>query len=315
MNQLSQAEIDRVFEGVKETVRVEAPPKVVAYDFRRLDRVSKEQLRGIHLLHNNFARNLAASLSAYLRAYVIVNLVSIEQLSFAEFTQCLPSPTCMIWLGMKPFDGAGVLELNPSLMFPLLEMLLGGNVRGLTRVNREATEIEQQILDTLFRIMLHDLKEAWQGVSNINFTIEGHETEPQLLQILAPTEAVVSVGLEVRIGETTGMLNIAVPSITIKMLRHRFDRQWSVRKTDSTEEEQSRMLSILMKTNVSMEVRLQGPSLSIGNLMSLNIGDVLSFDHIVGKPLALLANGKTKYHGQVVAQGRKRAFVVETLES
>ncbi len=310
-----QDDVDQVSKGAKDPLRDETLVKAVTYDFRRPDRIAKDQLRAIHLLHDNFARNLASSLSAYLRAYVIVNLVSVEQLSFAEFSQCLPSPTCMVCLGMKPFDGSAVMELNPSLIFPLLEMLLGGNGRGLTRINREVTEIEQQILDTLFRIMLHDLKEAWQGVTNINFTIEGRETEPQLLQILAPTEAVVSIGIEVRIGETTGMMNIGVPSIIIKMLRHRFDQQWSVRKTDSTEEEQTRVLDIIKKANVDMEVRLLGPLLSVDSLLKLDVGDVLSFDHAVGKPLALLANGKTKYQGQVVAQGRKRAFLVETLET
>src|SRR6267154_2492399 len=124
---LSQDEIDSVFQkmrdtGVAATFVDEAPP----YDFRRPDRIAKDQLRAIHLLHENFGRSLASSLSAYLRAYVAVNLVSVEQLSFMEFTQCLPSPTCMISLGMRPYDGNAVLELNPSLVFPVLEMLLGG---------------------------------------------------------------------------------------------------------------------------------------------------------------------------------------------
>src|SRR5207302_6186437 len=152
---LSQDEIDKVFRNLKDQEK-NAANKAVAYDFRRPDRIAKDQLRSIHLLHDNFARNLASSRSGYLRAYVSVNLVSVEQLSFAEFTQCLPSPTVMVALGMKPFDGNAVMELNPSLVFPLLEMLLGGNGKGAT-LSRETTEIEQSILDTLFRIILHDL--------------------------------------------------------------------------------------------------------------------------------------------------------------
>src|SRR5262249_23384070 len=192
-----------------------------SYDFRRPDRIAKDQLRSIHLLHDNFARNLASSLSGYLRAYVIVNLVSVEQLSFAEFTQCLQSPTVLISLGMKPFDGNAVMELNPSLVFPLLEMLLGGDGKG-GALSRETTEIEQSILDALFRIILHDLSVAWQMVANINFTVEGRETEPQLLQILAPNEAVVSIGLEIRVGENTGLMNTAMPPLIIKILLHNF---------------------------------------------------------------------------------------------
>src|SRR5580698_2055868 len=239
---LSQDEIDKVFRNVQEKGD-DSARKAPAYDFRRPDRIAKDQLRSIHLLHDNFARNLASSLSGYLRAYVIVNLVSVEQLSFAEFTQCLPSPTVLVSLGMKPFDGNAVMELNPSLVFPLLEMLLGGNGKGVA-LTRETTEIEQSILDTLFRIILHDLTQAWQTVANITFSVEDRETEPALLQILAPNEAVVSIGLEIRVGENTGLMNIGMPSIVIKMLRQKFDQQWSVRKTDSTEDEQGHMLDL-----------------------------------------------------------------------
>ena len=117
------------------------------------------------MLHENFARSLASSLSAYLRAYVAVNLVSVEQLSFMEFSQCLPSPTCLVSLGMKPYEGNAVLEMNPALVFPIFEMLLGGTAKSLTKINREITEIEQSVLDGLFRITLNDLKSAWHTVT------------------------------------------------------------------------------------------------------------------------------------------------------
>src|SRR5579884_2837208 len=103
---LSQEEIDSVFRNLRDGADDDDPAKKAQpYDFRRPDRIAKDQLRAIHLLHENFARNLSSSLSAYLRAYVAVNLVSVEQLSFLEFTQVLPSPTSLIALGMKPFDG------------------------------------------------------------------------------------------------------------------------------------------------------------------------------------------------------------------
>src|SRR5579871_1508537 len=127
--------VDRTF--LSDSAEDESSKKAQAYDFRRPDRIAKDQLRAIHLLHENFARSLASSLSAYLRAYVAVNLVSVEQLSFLEFTQCLPSPTSIILLGMRPFDGNAVLELNPALVFPIIEMLLGGNAKSPLKVTRE----------------------------------------------------------------------------------------------------------------------------------------------------------------------------------
>lgn len=309
---LSQEEIDSVFRSLKEKSRAEEPArKAIPYDFRRPDRIAKHQLRAIHLLHENFARNLASSLSAYLRAYVIVNLVSVEQLSFAEFSQCLPSPSCLVSLAMRPYDGNAVLEMNPSLVFPILEMLLGGTGRSGAKINREVTEIEQSILDGLYRIILHDLKQAWAPVTAIDFTIEARETEPQLLQIMSPNEAVLAIGLEVRMAENTGMMNIAMPSIIVKMLRQKFDQQWSVRRAESTPEEQARILRLIKPAAIHLEARLQGPALPARDLLELEPGDVLALDYPIEAPVHILINGVAKFRGFIGTTGRKRAFVIK----
>lgn len=289
----------------------EASKKALVYDFRRPDRIAKDQLRSIHLLHENFSRSLASSLSAYLRAYVMVNLVSVEQLSFVEFTQCLPSPTCIVGLGMRPYDGTAVLEINPTLVFPILEMLLGGANRQLgTKITRETTEIEQSILEVLYRIILNDLKDSWRQVTPIAFGIESHETEPSLLQFMAPNEAVVAISMEVRIGDNTGMMNIGIPSIVIKMLRQKFDLGWTSRRSEVTEEDQARVLRLIKPGLVDVDTRLQGPTVRLEDLLRLSEGDVLSFDYPLEKPLHCIVNGKLKYEGRIVASGRTRKFQV-----
>lgn len=309
---LSKEEIDTLMKNLREG-GVEDSAKAQPYDFRRPDRIAKDQLRSIHLLHDNFARSLGSSLSAYLRAYVIVNLVSVEQLSFAEFAQCLPSPTLIVSLGMRPFDGNAVLELNPSLVYPLLEMMLGGNGKTASKYSREVTEIERSILDGFFRIVLHDLKDAWSAVSHINFNVESHETEPQLLQTLAPNEAVVAIGLEIRIGENSGMMNIGIPSIIIKMLRQKFDQQWSLRRTEATDAEHARILNLLKPTSVFLDARLEGPRLEVEDLLQLNAGDLLKFDFTLERPLTMLVNGTRKFTGHVVATKNKKAFEIVDL--
>ncbi|MBL8236369.1 MAG: flagellar motor switch protein FliM [Bryobacterales bacterium] len=307
---LSQDEIDNVFRRFQDKkAENDLSKRAQPYDFRRPDRIAKDQLRAIHLLHENFARSLASSLSAYLRAYVMVNLVSVEQLSFMEFSQCLPSPTCIIALGMRPFDGNAVLEINPSLVFPILEMLLGGSGKPTgTKMTREITEIEQSILEAVYRIILHDLKDSWRQVTNISFAIDSHETEPSLLQFLAPNEAVVAISLEIRIGESAGMMNIGIPSIIIKMLRQKFDQGWSNRRTAASEEEQARVLRLIRPAQVQVDARLQGPTLRLEDLLELKEGDVLAFDFSANRPINLLLNGKLKYLGQVVATGNKRSL-------
>lgn len=311
---LSQEEIDSVFRNLRDKGKDADPGKnAQPYDFRRPDRIPKDQLRAIHLLHENFARNLASTLSAYLRAYVIVNLVSVEQLSFMEFSQCLPSPTVMISLGMKPYDGNAVLEINPTLVFPILEMVLGGAGNGQVNISREVTEIEQSILDGITRIILHDLRESWQTVTHLAFSIEAHETEPQLLQILAPNEAVVAVSMEVRIGDNVGMINLGVPSIIIKMLRQKFDQQWTLRKTDSTEAEQGRLLELIRAAKLHADGRLSGTMIRVEDLLGLDVGDVLAFDSPIDRPVELELNGQRRFLGQVVDNGRKRAFQIQEL--
>ena len=305
--QLSQQEIDAVFRNIQDRKR-DSP--AVKFDFRRPDRIPKSQVRAIHLLHDTFVRNLVSSLSAYLRTYLTVNLVSVEQLSYAEFLEGLPSPTCMVSLGLRPYDGNGVLELNPSLVFPILEMLLGGTGKSLASIQREVTEIEQKLLDGLFRIILNDLREAWKGVTAIEFTIESMETEPQLLHLLAPNEAVVAVAVEIRFGDIVGMMNIAMPSIVIKMMRQKFDQQWSVRKTQASEGEQKRLLDLLKEASMDTEARLEGPTLTVRDLMTLGVGQTLALDFAIDAQLRLNVNGETKFTGHIVSTGKKRAFQV-----
>ena len=309
--QLSQQEIDAIFQNLHARKGDPNARKAAPFDFRRPDRIAKSQLRAIHMLHDNFVRNLVSSLSAYLRAYLIVNLVSVEQLSYAEFLECLPSPTCIVALGLRPYDGNAVLEMNSSLIFPILEILLGGSGAGMSNVQREITEIEQSLLDGLFRIILRDLREAWKGITHIEFSIESMETEPQFLRILAPSEAVVAIAVEIRIGDSVGMMNIAMPSIIIKMMRQKFDMQWSVRKTESTDQEQQRVLDLIRDSTMTLEASLEGPTILLEDLIRLEQGDVLSFDYPLRRPLDCSINGTEKFRGRMVASGDKLAFEVQ----
>jgi flagellar motor switch protein FliM len=309
--QLSQQEIDAVFQSTAGRTAERAGSKRAAlFDFRRPDRIAKSQLRAIHQLHDNFVRNLVSSLSAYLRSYLIINLVSVEQLSYSEFLECLPSPTCIASLSLKPYDGNAVLELNSSLIFPILEILLGGDGKLQFSAQREITEIEQVLLDGLFRLILRDLREAWKFVTQIDFAIDTIETEPQFLQILAPTEAVVAVAIEIRIGDSIGMMNIAMPSIIIKMMRQKFDQQWLLRKAASTDSEQQRVMRLIQSAELPSEVQLSGPRLLLRDLIGLEEGDVLGLEFPVTRPLDLLLSGTTKYRGEIVHRGNRVAFRV-----
>ncbi len=309
--QLSQQEIDAVFRQVQRPDGEEASaPKAVPFDFRHLDRIPKSQLRAIRLLHDNFVRNLASSLSAYLRTYLSVNLVSVEQLSYAEFLDGLASPTCLVCIGLQPYEGNAVLELNPNLTFPILEVLLGGKSKGSGSLNREVTEIERSLLDGLLRIILQDLKEAWGAITTIDFNAESMETEPQLLQVLDPGEAFVATGIEVRIGEAIGMMNLAIPSLIIKMMRNKFSHSAAGRKSRTGEADQTRMLELIRPALLELDVRLRGPTMAFRDLLQLEAGDLLQLDCPVHRPLDCLVNGVAKFRGRLGSEGNKKAFLV-----
>lgn len=303
-------EIHDIYTGGRELRLERSGQPAVAFDFRRPDRISKAQLRAIHQLHDNFSRALAFSLSGYLRSYVIVNLVSVEQLSYSEFLECLPSPTCLAALGLKPYDGSAILELNSALVFPVIEILLGGNGKIQFTTQREVTEIEQVLLGGFFSLVLRDLHEAWKAVTTLNFTIERLETEPQFLQMMAPTEAVVAVAIEIRIGDAVGMMNIAMPSIIVKMMRQKFDQQWLLRKAAATDAEQMRVLKLIEPAELRSEAILSGPRMLLRDLLELDEGDVLGLDFPVGRPLDLLLGGTRKYRGEMVTAGNRAAFRV-----
>lgn len=311
--QLTQQEIDAVFRKRQPGGAEAAGPKAAPFDFRRLDRIPKSQLRAIRLLHDNFVRNLASSLSAYLRTYIGVNLVSVEQLSYAEFLDGLSSPTCLVSLGLRPYEGSAVMELNPGMTFPILEALMGGKSKVSTPLEREITEIERHLLEGLLRIILRDLKEAWETITSIDFKVDSMETDPQMLQVLDPGEAFVATGIEVRVGEAIGMMNLAIPSLIIKMMRTKFTYQGAGRKGKSSDAERTQMLGRLMKAQLGLDVRMRGQSLSLSELLNLAPGDALLFDYPASKKLDGLVQGVLKFRGQVVGQGRRRAFLIEEL--
>ncbi|MGH9584840.1 MAG: flagellar motor switch protein FliM [Bryobacteraceae bacterium] len=305
---LSQQEIDAVFQAGEGT---EAAPEAVPFDFGRLDRIPKSQLRALHLVHENFVRSLASGLSAYLRSYVALNLVSLEQISYSEFLEGLASPTCIAYIGLQPYDGTALLELNVNLMFALLELLLGS--KGLSSaltVQRKITDIEKTIVHTLMRVILRDLAEAWKSVAPVSFTVQSLASEPQMLHALAHAEAVVVIAIEVRVASVSGLMNLAIPSIFIKRLRYNFDRLQQVRKAKSTERDQLHLAGLLQDANLRFEARIDGSSVSTRTLLEMEAGDVLLLNHPADRPVNGYLNNRAKWLGEIVDLRDRLAFEV-----
>lgn len=304
---LTQEEIDRMFSSGRSS-GIAATAET--YDFRRADRMPREQLRSIRLLYENFARAFAASLSAYLRAYVTVTLISLEQLSYREFSRSLASPTVLMVLEMAPYEGHALLEISPGLAFPILEIAMGGTTKTLAIPDREITEIEADILQGVTRVLLNDLKRAWSAITEIDFRVVRYETEPQLVQFLSHSEAVVAVTMETRIAEQVGTINIAVPSLIIKMFRQKFAERSSLSHRGTLEDEQ-RMFRLLQPAQMLLDACLEAGSVRLGEILALEPGNVIRFDYPLERPAKLKVNGLPKYDGWVVESRGKRAFRIE----
>lgn len=262
-------------------------------------------------MHDFLARNLASSLGAYLRAYVTASLVSVEQLSFGEFLQYLPTPTCISSINMSPLDGNSVLEINPSLVIPMIDILLGGAGDLVRGEARELTEIEQSIAEGVLRVILHDLRETWAPVVEIDFQVEAMETQPQLMQILSANEALVAIGFEVTLGEARGMVNFGVPSIMVKMLGQRFEQQWSIRKRTASLADRKRVRKMVRRLPMRLEARAPVSQIQLRDLIDLKVGDVVSLDIPIGRPARVLINGVDKFTGELVGVGGRRSVEIQ----
>jgi flagellar motor switch protein FliM len=290
-----------------------SPESLIPFDFRRTDRISRSQLQALQALHEIFTRNLGANLSGYLGADITAQVTNVQQLSFKEFREGLPSPRYVVSLGLRPFQGYGVLDIGPSLMFPILEIVMGGSGQSMPEAGREITEVELTLLDSLLKLILHDLRSVWKTVDDIEFSIAAVDTVPTSLRLLAPQEAVVVIGMEVRIGATAGDMNFAIPSAVVKALRQKLDLASRLEHKNPASGWEAKILQRLLPGRCALQATLSGARLSLRNLAFMEPGDVLSLHYPVAEPLNLVVNGVEKYQGRIVARQGQRAFVVDSL--
>jgi flagellar motor switch protein FliM len=310
---LSQEEIDALLGSAREIEREAArePVGVAAseatlYNFRRPDRVSKEQIRSLHFLHDRFARNVATSLSAYLRSATDVSVVSVEQFTYSEFLMSLPDPTAFYALNLPPIDSLGALELNPSIAFAMIDRMLGGSGRPPT-LSRALTEIEQNVVDSVVKLILENLTEAWAPIINVHFRIHGRETRPQMLQVAAPNEVFILLVFDIKIAETRGMLNLCVPAA----VGASFAQGWHGTHRDPTSLERRRLFENLGRVPVTITASI-GTLLEAREIISLKPGDCLSLGRAVREPIEIHAGSVVKYRGRPVRANRYMGVEVAT---
>jgi|SRR5579871_532397 len=291
---------------------VPASDAITPFDFRHSNRLPNSQLSLIHVLHDSFVRLLTQSLSLTLRSFVSGNVISVEQFAFGEFSARMQSPTCIVYLSMLPYEGYAAVEVNHSLVAPILDHVLGGNGKIDSELDRELTDIEKGMLEGFFRIIPHDLSEAWKPIASIGFAFDCVETEPLLSNRISRNEAVVVIAMELRIGDKMGKVNLAIPSITLKMLRHRFDQQSTTKRTVSPEAEAAIKQKVSSGMKMDVDCALVGSRIRLRDLLNLKVGDLVDLGAEFDGRGSLLVNGIAKLRGEVIVQGSKQAIVIES---
>jgi flagellar motor switch protein FliM len=309
---LSQDEIDALLSVAGGSSRASSragSAKVVKYNFRRPDRVSKEQMHALQFLHERGARNLSTSLSAYLRTTINLSVSSVEQFSYQEFLGTLTDPTAFYALAISGFDEVGAIEITPNVAFAMIERMLGGTGHP-DPVSRPLTEIEQNVVDEVVELILRGLAEAWRAVTQLTFGIRARETRPQMLQVAAPNEMVVAVVFSLKVGEVRGTINLCIPSNVVEKAGTQFSQAWQRQRRDLTATERAWMDENLMRVPVPV-VPLIRTRLTAGAVLALRPGEVVSLPLSADRALDIYAGGVRKLTGRLAADHGRLLVTVE----
>jgi flagellar motor switch protein FliM len=325
---LSQAEVESLLTTMeagssRAGAPKSAPPKgttrlrdrVLPYDFKRPERVGKEQMRALQSLHEGFGRNFGAELSALLRCIVDVKLTSVDQLTYSEFIFSLENPTCFNLLRAEPLEGNLILDINPSILYPIIDRLLGGGKEAGTIARRPLTEIELRLMSRITQLFLNELRHAWENVLPLKLSVERVESNPQLVQIVPPNEVVILISFELALGDIRGMMNMCIPFNSIERISGKLtSNNWGAYgKGASTPETMQQISRRIDRSVVDLVVTLAESKMSTDDLLSLRVGDIITTDKDIRQPLDVAVQGMTKFHAAPGAIKGKKAVQIEAV--
>ena len=318
---LSQSEVDALIGAISAgEVEVSAQEPEIGrpttlYDFKRPERVGRDEIRAIETLYEVFARNLQASLTASLRTLLDIKVSNVDQLTYSEFVNSLPNPTCFNVLSCEPLEGSFILEINPVIAFPIIERLLGSGKIASAQPERPITEIEWKLLQAIIDKCLQLLRELWANIQSINFKVSAKESNPQLVPLMSPNEPVIAISLEVIIGEHRGFINLCVPVISLEGVIGKISEQswFAYKRKEAGSAYQDAITKSLGKAEVNVVVHLADAEITVRELLKLAPGDVITTAYHQNRPAVLLVEGKPKFYVKPGFFKNKRAVRVHSL--
>jgi len=274
--------------------------KVTPYDFKRPERVGKEQMKTLQTLHEGFGRKFAADLAGMLRTNVEVKLTSVDQLTYSEFIFSLDNPTCFNLLRADPLEGNMILDINPSILYPMIDRLLGGGREGTLMARRPLTDIELRLVSRITNVFLKELKHAWENVMELDFTVVQVESNPQLIQIVPPNEVVVLLCFEVALIEVRGIINLCIPYNSFERIAGKLNTNvWpTISKKQATPQSIKKISKTVRNVRIEFKVKLADGKIKVHEFLNLRVGDLICTQKNVATPLLVSVEGIPKYWGR-----------------
>jgi len=292
-NELNQEQIDAMVQAARTGGGAKADPlkepKVEPWDVLRAGQIGREQLRAITQLHEGFARNLTHSLEAYLRVAFAVTLVSAEHLTYREFLERIPETTYLARCKLDPMGVNAALQLDLKVAFPIVDLLLGGEGKA-AGVTREITEIEEQIVESVARIMCRELGMAWQAVE-LEVGFEKRMATGDAHRLMLPDEKTLSLSFEITMLEVRGGLNLAVPVSVSHALLRKISAEWSDPRPRGRSQSRDRLKRRLLECPFSVELAVKGLRADVRELSQLSPGQLLPLRRTTSEPASLLVAG------------------------
>ena len=275
----------------------EGPEKQVKdYDFKRPAKFSKEHLRTLEIIFEHYGRLLSTNLPVYLRKNVQVSVNSSETVTFSEFTNALSNPVILSIINFQPLAGNVIMEIAPNLGYSMIDRMLGGKGLPLEKP-RDFSEIELALLERIAVICMNLLREPWKNVVDITPTLERIETNPQFAQIIAPSEMIAIVTLNMKVGDVEGLMNICLPYLTLENIMDKLNTKfWFSTIQDVSDEDYTAYLEDMVKrVYVPIRAVLGNSSISVGDFTSLSVGDVIRLDTRVDSEMTVFVGNLKKF--------------------
>lgn len=299
---LSQSEIDNLLAALSsgeldaEEMKETSEKQVKNYDFARPSKFSKDHLRTLEIIFENYGRLLSTNLPAYFRKSVQVEVMNSEAITYSEFSNALSNPVILGIVNFNPLEGNIIMEVADNLGYAIIDRMLGGGGEPLER-SRDFTEIELVILERVLNTCTNLLIEPWQTVVDIHPRLEKIETNSQFAQIISPSEMTAIVTMNIQIGSVEGLMNICIPYACIEGVIDKLNTKYWYSTMQVKDEGiyQEAIESVISKTKIPIRAILGKSVVSVNDFVNLQPGDIIRLDTDVEDELDIYVGSIKKF--------------------